>query len=139
MKNEKHLEFLQNNISRMNQCSFKVKSWMITIVAAFLALYSSTVSDNGGGNRLYIFASVIPVFLFWILDSFYLSRERRFVFVYNAIIGVTTSLFEIKDYEMPINKIKGFKYSIIGAMLSKTEINLYGVVSIGLIVFGLCN
>ena len=60
------------------------------------------------------------------------------MFVYNAIIGVTTPLFEIKDYEMPINKIKGFKYSVLGAMLSITEISLYGAASIGLIVFGLC-
>lgn len=31
MGKEKHLEFLQNNISRMNQCSFQMKGWAITI------------------------------------------------------------------------------------------------------------
>lgn len=30
--NEKHLEFLQANITRMNQCSFQMKGWAIAIV-----------------------------------------------------------------------------------------------------------
>ena len=32
--NEKHLEFLQNNINRMNQCSFQMKGWAIPIASA---------------------------------------------------------------------------------------------------------
>ena len=35
--NEKHLEFVQNNITRMSQCSFQMKGWS-------LALYF--ISDN---------------------------------------------------------------------------------------------
>ena len=60
--NEKHLEFLQNNISRMNQCSFQMKGWSITIVAAFIAAFVSTINDTTNqGNKLFILASVVPM------------------------------------------------------------------------------
>ena len=37
----KHLEFLQTNIARMNQCSFQMKGWAIAIVSALLAVYAA--------------------------------------------------------------------------------------------------
>ena len=38
----KHLEFIQSTITRMNQNSFQIKGWMITLVSALLALYASS-------------------------------------------------------------------------------------------------
>ena len=52
--NEKHLEFLQSNISRMNQCSFQMKGWAITIVSALIAVYVATISNGCGGNKFFI-------------------------------------------------------------------------------------
>ena len=43
--NEKHLEFLQSNISRMNQCSFQMKGWAITLASALIAVFVSTISE----------------------------------------------------------------------------------------------
>lgn len=34
-KKLKHLEFIQGVITRMNSNSFSIKTWMITIIAAF--------------------------------------------------------------------------------------------------------
>lgn len=54
----KHLEFIQSNISRMNQCSFKMKGWMITIDSAFLALFAASIDKNtGSGNTIYLFVA----------------------------------------------------------------------------------
>ena len=72
--NEKHLEFLQSNISRMNQCSFQMKGWAITIVSALIAVYVSTISNECGGNKLFIFVGISSTVLFYVLDSFYLSN-----------------------------------------------------------------
>lgn len=58
--NEKHLEFLQSNISRMNQCSFQMKSWAITIVSALIAVYVATISNGCGGNKFFIFVCHSP-------------------------------------------------------------------------------
>ena len=73
----KHLELIQEVITRMNQNSFQLKGWMITIVSALLALYA------GSGNVLYIWAALVPTVLFWMLDAYYLQQERKFRGVYN--------------------------------------------------------
>ena len=54
----KHLEFIQSNIARMNQCSFQMKGWTITIVSALLAIYVATMDNNQGGNVAFIFVGV---------------------------------------------------------------------------------
>lgn len=137
--NEKHLEFLQNNINRMNQCSFKMKGWTITIFSALVALYASSITDEKSGNILYLFSAMVSTLLFWCLDSLYLSKERRFIGVYNDTIGVGNGKkqkpIHISEYEIPIHKYKGWKYCFINAMISPTEIMFYGVIIVGLIVF----
>ena len=75
----KHLEFVQSNISRMNQCSFQMKGWMITVATALLALYASSINaDTGNGNTAYIYIAIIPTMIFWVLDAYYLQQERKF-------------------------------------------------------------
>ena len=136
--NEKHLEFLQNNISRMNQCSFQMKGWSITIVAAFIAAYVSTINvSTNQGNNLFIITAIVPTIIFWILDSLYLSKERKFIGMYNDAAGINQRDKKIilKDYEMPISKYSGWKYSIFKAMVSPSELLLYGLIIAGLIVF----
>lgn len=136
--NEKHLEFLQNNIARMNQCSFQMKGWAITLASALIAVFVSTISKENPGNKIYIYAAIASTILFWCLDSLYLSKERKFIGVYNDLIGVTNGKnhkpVKIKVYEIPIKKYKEWKYSFIRAMLLPSEIILYGVIIIGLIV-----
>lgn len=97
--NEKHLEFIQNNITRMNRCSFQMKGWTITLTSALIALFVSTISENNSGNKIYIYASIISTFLFWCLDSLYLSKERKFIGIYNDgmfMIAYTLSLRRTK-------------------------------------------
>ena len=51
----KHLELVQSNIVRMNQCSFQMKGWMITIVSALLALYAGSISPTtGDGINMFV-------------------------------------------------------------------------------------
>lgn len=137
--NEKHLEFIQNNITRMNQCSFQMKGWAITLASALIAVFVSTLSNSLPGNKLYLYAAIISTFLFWFLDSLYLSKERKFIGIYNDLIGITDDKnrkpIKIKDYEIPINKYRGWKYCIIRAMLLPSEIILYGAIILGLVLF----
>lgn len=138
--NEKHLEFVQNSITRMNQCSFQMKGWSLTIASALIAIFVSSIASDGTlGNRLYILSAIITTFLFWCLDSMYLSKERRFIGIYNDLIGVSNgkkqNRIEIQEYEMPLKKYKGWKYCIMSSMLSPSEILFYGSIIIGLIIF----
>lgn len=134
--NVKHLEFIQSNIARMNQCSFQMKGWMVTIVSALLALYASSVdSITGEGTNMYIFVAIAPTVIFWVLDSYYLQQERKFRGVYNDLTDLEGRK-GIKLFQMPLNKYNGCEYCIFNVMLSITEVLLYVPVIVGLIVAG---
>lgn len=68
----KHLEFIQNVITRMNTNSFQIKGWCIVIVSSLLAIYASTK------NNYFFLAAVFPSTIFWFLDAYYLNQERKF-------------------------------------------------------------
>lgn len=128
----KHLEFLQNNITRMSQCSFQMKGWMVTIVAAFLALYASSVSsDLIYGNWFYLLVAIVPTIIFWALDTYYLVQERKFRGIYADIISGEK---EIKEFEMPLDKYNGCDYCVFKVMFSRSELVLYLPVIISLAV-----
>ena len=78
-KKLKHLEFIQNVITRMNTNSFMIKGWAVTLVAALFAL-----SDKAHDQHLYII-SFIPVPLFWGLDGFFLATEKRYRVLFNKV------------------------------------------------------
>lgn len=75
----KHLEFVQNIVTRMNSNSFFIKGWSVTIVAALFAL-----AAKDSDTRLLLVAYV-PVFAFWLLDGFFLSYERRYRDLYESV------------------------------------------------------
>lgn len=135
--NEKHLEFLQNNIARMNQCSFQMKGWAITIASALIAVFVSTISEKNPGSKIYLMAAIAATVLFWCLDSLYLSKERRFIAMYNDLIGVGNgadqSAIQIREYEIPMEKYGGCQYCILKAMFSLSEFLLYVAIIAGLV------
>ena len=102
-KKAKHLEFIQSSVARMNQCSFQIKGWAITVVTALLALYAaSIVPETGRGNNIFIYIAIAPTVLFWFLDTYYLQQERKFRGLYNDLVDEARSI-AIKDYEMPLD------------------------------------
>ena len=135
--NEKHLEFLQNNIARMNQCSFQMKGWAITIASALIAVFVSTISDEHPGSKIYLMAAIAATILFWCLDSLYLSKERRFIGMYNDLIGVGNGpkqpIVHVKEYEIPMKKYGGWPYGILRAIVSPSELLLYSAIIAGLV------
>jgi hypothetical protein len=96
----KHLEFIQNVITRMNANSFRLKGWSVTITAALLALYAS------GRNVAFIVIAIIPTAIFWFLDTYYLQQERQFRGIYNDVAGLTEEVNKIpvRLFEMPLQK-----------------------------------
>lgn len=132
----KHLEFIQSNIARMNQCSFQMKGWMITVVSALLALFAASIDNvTGTGNNIFIFVAVVPTLIFWFLDSFYLQQEMKFRGIYNDIVADLND-DKIKLFSMPLGNYDGCKYCLLHIMFSKTEAPLYLIVAIGLVVAG---
>ena len=91
-KKLKHLEFIQNVITRMNNNSFIIKGWAVTLVSALFAL-----SDKTHEHHLYLIA-FIPVPLFWLLDGFFLATERRYTELFKEV-----SLTEEDEIDFEMN------------------------------------
>jgi len=64
----KHLEFIQNIISRMAGNLFFLRGWTITLIGALLALFS-----KGNNSNYIIYFLIVLTLVFWILDGYFLS------------------------------------------------------------------
>jgi len=117
----KHLEFIQNIITRMNTNSFQIKGMTITIVSALLAVYASEKEPT------FILISIFPLILFWFLDAYYLTQERKFRGLYNDILKGNKS--ELKPFEMRPDLYNKGKYSFFSVLFSKTIWTLYLIVA----------
>ena len=126
----KHLEFIQSTITRMNQNSFQIKGWMITLVSALLALYASSE------RVVYILIAIVPAVVFWFLDAYYLQQERRFRGVYNDVAGLSPDncRINVREFEIPIQKYQGGKYCYFNVLFSMTIFPLYGIAIVGLVI-----
>ncbi len=112
----RHLEMIQEVISRMASNSFTLKGWAVTLVTGIFAL-SGNVADKV--QYLIIF---IPIITFWILDGFYLSRERSYRELYKHVSGLNKD--EI-DFNMDFTPFIYKKNKLWRCMLSTTEISFY--------------
>lgn len=115
----KHLEFIQNVITRMNTNSFQIKKWTIAIVSATLALYASTK------NNYFILLGVFPSLVFCFLDAYYLTQERKFRGLYNDVAGISEKPKKIKPFEMNPDLYKNGTFSYWVVIRSKTIENFY--------------
>lgn len=77
---QSYLTILQSVISRMASNSSSCKTWCVTLVSAIVVI----IADKGKPD--YVWISVLPIALFLLLDSYYLSLERQFRTVYNDFI-----------------------------------------------------
>lgn len=122
----KHLEFIQAIISRMSANSFLVKGWAVTLVAALFAL---AAKDE---NASFAMIAYLPILLFWGLDAFYLSQERRYRALFNDVARgghVTVSAFELDA-----SRRGGATASWARSMLAATVVTFYGVLLVVTIV-----
>ena len=117
-----YLQFLQNNISRMNTNSAQVKGWCITIVTALLAIFAAIK------NPLFLVLCLVPIILFCFLDARYLQQEHKFVEMYNSYIKDAES--KPNTYEMPMKSYsKGLK-GFFKALFSWAVVPVYGLIAI---------
>jgi len=114
----KHLEFIQNIISRMAGNLFFLRGWTITLIGALLALFSKNNSPD------YVFYFLIVLILvFWILDGYFLSQERSYRDLYNHVRKLKE---EEIDFSMDISEYQKFKKNtLIYSMFSLTLLIFY--------------
>ncbi|MCB9894496.1 MAG: hypothetical protein H6839_08605 [Planctomycetes bacterium] len=75
-----HVNLMQSVIQRMAANSNSCKAFCVTLVSAVLVV----VADKGKPNLAFL--ALLPVVLFFGLDTYYLDLEQRFRGAYNAFI-----------------------------------------------------
>ena len=75
----KHLEFIQAAVNRMASNLFLLKGWTVTLIAALFALAAKDAKP------VYFAIAYFPPFMFWVLDGYFLSQERRFRSLYDHV------------------------------------------------------
>lgn len=99
-----HLTFVQGVINRMAANSFLVKGWTIALVAALLAIAAEKITFA------YLLVVLVPVLLFWWLDTYYLVQEKLYRELYkNVAQRVPGSI----DFNMDASIFKGQIDSIV--------------------------
>lgn len=118
--NCKHLDYVQNAITRMADNSFKIKGLCVTIVSAFLGLCIKYKEPE------MLLILCFPVIFFWLLDGYYLQQERKFRCIYSNLTGNPTSCdVKISSFDMPLKDIKGKEFNYFSSLFSKTECLIY--------------
>jgi hypothetical protein len=110
---QSHLSIMQEVIQRMASNSSSCKAWCITLVSAILVI----VADKG--KPQYVYISIIPTFLFFILDVYYLSLEKRFRESYKDFVSklhsnslTSSDLYDVKpsdnSWKLYVQSAKSF-------------------------------
>jgi hypothetical protein len=122
----KHLDYLQATINRMAGNSFLLKGWAVTLTGALLAL---TFKQT---DRHYLIVSVAVLLLFWSLDGYYLSRERKFIALYNHVRLKVEELIDFSMDTRPFAKGCGWPRCSV----SRTLLLFYGgLLAVHLLIF----
>ena len=112
----KHLDFIQLTITRMGANSFLLKGWTVTIVAAIFAL-----TDKSRDSR-FIYVVLLPTIVFWVLDGYYLSIERLFRKLYDAVANDKDN---VPRYSMDYSAFSKDDKTWLRATFAKSELLFY--------------
>jgi len=121
----KHLEFIEDVISRQARNSFAVKGWSISLSAAILTFLLSQEAVTNFHSAAY-FIAFLPAVIFWLLDGYYLYQERSFRCLYDDVrqnLINEKSEQTIQIFEMDVARYKN-SGTYLRAICSKS---VYGI------------
>jgi len=97
---------------------FLLKGWTVTLIAALFALAAKDAND------IYFLVAYFPPAMFWVLDGYFLSQERRFRSLYDHVRKLHESQIDFSMDTQPFGSES--RNSWLGAMFSKTLTIYYG-------------
>jgi hypothetical protein len=104
----RHLDTLQSVINRLSQNSFTIRGWSVTLASAILA-FASTRSNTQGGL---VIIALVPVWIFWGMDAYYLRQERLFRQLHAAAarrLIDTTASPDVAPFDM---RLESFQHTV---------------------------
>lgn len=116
-----HLKMIESIIDRMGNNSFMLKGWAIGVMIAIFAF-----AGKGDAAECIIF-TIIPLVIFWLLDSYYLFLERKYKMLYDHVRFMNDKDIDFSmnpnDVSIKVGDIN--KKSYFAVVFSKTEILFY--------------
>ena len=109
----------------MNVNSFLVKGWLVTLVAAIFVL-----SEKDANLKFLWFAPFVSI-LFWVLDGFFVSTERKYRSLYDYVRTLDESQI---DYSMETRSYEGGRNTFFRSLLSITLLLFYPVIIVAAIL-----
>ena len=103
--------------------SFLIRGWSVTLVSALFALAAKDA------DRSFVVVSYFPCAMFWCLDAYYLSQERRFRSLYNLARLATTTDFAMKTAE-PTSPSNSWSAAFLSATMLLFHGTIIGVISV---------
>ena len=113
----KHLELIQAVITRMAGNSFVIRGWSVTLVSALFALAAKDADHK------FVVVSYFPCILFWVLDAYYLSQERKFRSFYDSVRNKVNT-----DFSMSTSATTRPEDSWHRSFFSKTMLIFHGAI-----------
>lgn len=124
-----YLQMMQDNITRMATNSANAKTWLVTIIAALLAIVSN-IADFGS----WLLLAVVPILVFWYLDAYYLNierglrnREQRFI---NILKGI-----DLSDEDESTIKTRENAVFVFRTLHKNDDVKKLGYVKTGCMLF----
>lgn len=122
----KHLELVSNVIARMANNSFVLKGWSVTLMVALFALSKTNI------NYKITLIALFLIFMFWLLDAYFLSQEKLFRALYDEVRQKEPKSI---DFSMQLSD-QSETPCLHTAFLSTTLVSFYGVLFLTAILFG---
>jgi hypothetical protein len=122
----KHLDFIQAAVNRMAGNLFLLKGWSITLISALFALAAKDA------NQFYIAIAYFPLFIFWALDGYFLSQERRFRALFDHVRKLDDSQIDFSMDTRPF--ASDVRNTWLRAMGSRTLVIYYAGLAVVMLV-----
>ncbi|MEY4568294.1 MAG: hypothetical protein RLY14_3264 [Planctomycetota bacterium] len=122
----KHLDFIQSAVNRMAGNLFLLKGWSITLIAALFALAAKDA------NKSYFVIAYFPLFIFWSLDGYFLSQERKFRALYDHVRTLDESQIDFSMDTKPFSN--DMRNTWAGSASSNTLVTYYGGLAVVMLV-----
>jgi hypothetical protein len=122
----KHLEIVQQVITRMASYSFFLKGWSVTLLSAILAI---AVKDSL--DRM-IWIAFLPVSMFWMLDGYFLRQERLYRKLWDHIRAEDQDT--PSDFSMDTSEVASHVASWLRVSFSKTLLVYHGTLFVLVVV-----
>jgi len=112
----KEIDLIQSVINRMANSSSLIKGWTVTMITFIFAFKS---------DQQTIPLVFIPVLLFWLLDAYFLQRERMYRRLYEWVIE-NRMTDETHLFSLNTVRFRSQRKPLISIMFSLTLLSFYG-------------